>query len=49
VQLVKVPPALVAILGVGVVALGIATGRPLVAVVGLLVIGLAVFRSLTGR
>jgi len=48
-QLVKFPPVLVALIGVGVIALGIATGKPLVAVVGLLVVGLAAFRWLTGR
>jgi uncharacterized membrane protein YccC len=48
-QLVKFPPLLVAFLGVVVIALGFATGKPLVAVVGVLVIALAAFRLLTGR
>jgi hypothetical protein len=48
-QLVKFPPVVVALLGVVVIALGFATGKPLVAVVGVLVIALAAFRLLTGR
>jgi hypothetical protein len=48
-QLVKLPPVLVALIGVAVIALGFATGKPLVAVVGALVIALAAFRVLTGR
>jgi len=49
VQLVKLPPALVALIGVVVIALGFVTGNPLVAVVGSLVVALAAFRWLTGR
>jgi hypothetical protein len=48
-QLVKLPPVVVALLGVVVIALGFATGKPLVAVVGVLVIALAAFRLLMGR
>ena len=48
-QLVKFPPVVVALLGVVVIALGFATGKPLVAVVGVLVIAMAAFRLLTGR
>jgi hypothetical protein len=48
-QLVKLPPVVVALLGVVVIALGFAAGTPLVAVVGVLVIVLAAFRLLTGR
>ena len=48
-QLVKFPPVVVALLGVVIVALGFATGKPLVAVVGVLVIAMAAFRLLTGR
>jgi hypothetical protein len=48
-QLVKFPPVVVALLGVVVIALGFATGKPLVAVVGVLVIVLAALRLLMGR
>ena len=48
-QLVKLPPVLVALVGVVVIALSFATGKPLLAVVGVLVIALAAFRLLTGR
>jgi uncharacterized membrane protein YccC len=48
-QLVKLPPVIVALLGVVVIALWFATGKPLVAVVGVLVIAVAAFRLLTGR
>jgi hypothetical protein len=48
-QLVKLPPVLVAVIGVAVIALGFAAGRPLVAVIGFLVIALAALRLLTGR
>jgi hypothetical protein len=48
-QLVKLPPVVVALIGVAVIALGFATGKPLVAVIGLLVIALAALRLLLGR
>ncbi len=46
--MLKLPPVLIALIGVVVIALWFATGKPLVAVVGIVLIALAAFRLLTG-